>query len=250
MTRGLIIALMLVVIPAAAQAEGINLSWDDCGTHGTCFKSFACNTNTGFPFVLIGSFVPPAGNTKITGEEVVIDVVNPGYDGPGPVSPIPDWWMFKNAGTCRRTALIGDIDFLGHDLVSCEDYWAPRGGAGGISAYQAPYAGMANRARLLLVFAVPPALATALDPGLEYYALRVAITRTNTVGTGACGGCTTRMQIMLTEVKLTQPVGVGDFRIQTPVVQNTAYWQDGQYYGCGYVPVRNSTWGAIKSQYR
>ena len=47
MKQSIIIAGALLAFGASvASAEGINLSWDDCGLSGTPNKTFACNTNT------------------------------------------------------------------------------------------------------------------------------------------------------------------------------------------------------------
>src|SRR5262245_30543985 len=43
--------------PVPIPGDGsINLSWDDCGLAGSELKTFACNTNLGPPFAMMGSF--------------------------------------------------------------------------------------------------------------------------------------------------------------------------------------------------
>ncbi len=233
-------ALLLAPVPVA-QAAGVNLSWNDCGVAGTELKSFACDTNTGASFVLVGSYIPYAGSTAITGNEVVIDIASQ-------YSPLPDWWKFKNAGSCRQTAISASADFTSFGSGLCADYWSGLA-AGGISAYITPYASADCRARLLIIFATAIANAGPVDENLEYYSFRLSITRAKTVGTGSCAHCLAPAMIVLDEIKLTQPAGVGDYRIQNPANRNFVEWQGG-YSSCGWVPTRNTTWGAIKSQYR
>src|SRR5438876_5543541 len=46
-------AFALMLAANLAFADGINLSWDDCGASGATLKTFACDTNSGAPFTLI-----------------------------------------------------------------------------------------------------------------------------------------------------------------------------------------------------
>ncbi|MBI5170949.1 MAG: hypothetical protein HZA61_15775 [Candidatus Eisenbacteria bacterium] len=236
--------LALAFSPPSAYAMGINLSWDDCGAYGAEVKTFACDRNA-IPGTasLIGSFVPPAGSTAVTGEEAVLDVNDGGW------RTIPDWWQFKYVGACRRTALTASADFTAYQ--NCADYWIGLA-QGGVTAYITPYYGDAARARLLLIFATALANTGPLDEHLEYYAFRVTISGAKTVGTDACAGCSREMCIRFTSLKLTQPIGVGDYRIDNGEQRPWVLWQSkGVVVGCNAViPTRNSTWGAIKSQYR
>src|SRR5437899_4981080 len=60
-------ALAALVLARFAAAAGIDLSWDDCGAAGAQLKTFACNTNSGSSFDLVGSFVPPSGINQLLG---------------------------------------------------------------------------------------------------------------------------------------------------------------------------------------
>ncbi|MFN8586820.1 MAG: hypothetical protein U0704_03385 [Candidatus Eisenbacteria bacterium] len=242
----LFIALAILALAApSARASGINLSWDDCGLQGTENKSFACTSNTiQGAASIIGSFVPPAGTTAITGEEVILEL----HDWH--TASLPAWWQFRNAGACRRMALNASADFTAYE--KCADYWAGLA-QGGVAAYLNPYSGDPARARLLLGFAIPLQYARALDENTEYYAFRVALSGAKTVGTDACEGCSSPISIILLEIRLTQPPGVGDYRMQFPQDRWCIQWQpQSPWESCWYVvnPTRNSTWGAIKSQYR
>lgn len=240
----------LVLAPASlAHAAGINLSWDDCGEFGVCAKYFACDTNAGASFTLVGSFVPPEGTTAITGEEITLDFGLPRPDGPAPSERLPSWWQFFNAGACRRGALVASIDLSALPDPHCADYWLSSSAQGGLAAYHVGYGEVASRARVQLVFAVPMGAASPLDPALEYYAFRLSILRSATAGTGSCEGCAVPMLLSLTEIKISQPFGVGDHRISVPLHNTTVHWNQDPW-SCLPVPARNSTWGAIKGQYR
>jgi len=75
---------LLVLSASVASATGVNLSWNDCGLAGTQNNTFACNTNTGLPFTLVASFIPPA-NIELVGLSSQIDIKT---DSP----VLPDWW--------------------------------------------------------------------------------------------------------------------------------------------------------------
>ena len=240
----LLCGALLAFSATVASAEGINFAFNDCGLNGLANKTFACASNTGTN-LLIGSFIAPAGSTAITGEEIVIDLQSAS-------AALPAWWTFKNTGTCRQTAFTTNADFSGGPF-SCADYWAGQA-AGGFSAFNPNIVpGQLNRARILMVYAVPPALAGPVDETLEYYAFKLSFSNAKTVGTGACAGCVDPVCIVLNEIKLTQPVGVGNYRIQNPADGNFATWQGGVIGsgGCpAATPARNATWGSVKSLYR
>lgn len=232
----------LLALATTAHAEGINLSWDDCGSHGVSSKTFACDSNAGSAFVLFGSFVPPAGTTAITGEEIVLDI--------GSVSAVlPSWWSFQYPGMCRQYGAAANTYFPVGPF-SCADYWTGQA-QGGIASYIMNYSGLACRARMRLVFAVPGSSAGPLDPELEYYAFRLSISRAKSVGAGACEGCADPVTLWLLEIKITQPVGLGDYRLWGSLEGSLTTWQGkNPYASCLFVPARNTTWGAIKAQYR
>lgn len=243
MKKAILLAGALLALSASvAAAAGLNLSWNDCGTFGVQNKTFACNVNTGSD-ILWGSYIPPDGSTAITGNEMVLDLQSA-------AAVLPAWWQFKNTGSCRQTAL--SAAFAANASGNCGDYWSGQA-SGGLASYNLNVVpGATNRARILLVAAVDQALAAPVDGATEYYSFSLTMNHTKTVGTGACAGCTDGICIVLNEIKLTQPVGVGDYRIQNPAVRNFVTYQGGAVSGgCpAATPARNTTWGQVKSLYR
>ncbi len=235
----LLCGALLAVSASVASAAGLNLSWTTCGAAGLANKNFACTSNTGSN-VMVASYVAPAGTEGITGMEAVIDLQSA-------AATLPAWWQFKNVGACRQTALSA----LPAGAACDGDYWAGQA-SGGITAYITPYATAANRARLLIIYAVPSTLAAPVDADVEYFAFTATVSNAKTVGTGSCAGCADPVCIVLNEIKLTQGVGIGDFRIQNPADRNYVSWQGGVVAGgCpAATPARNATWGSVKSLYR
>lgn len=237
------LALGLVVMSASfAAAAGLNLAWNDCFSDGGASnKAFACAANTGSNS-LFGSFVPPTGITAMTGAEVVVDLLtaDPAFT---------NWWRMFTAGSCRASSL--SANFLpgpaGGSGV-CQDYWQGQA-SGAIAAYTIGQGGMANRARVLLVGATAPSNATSVDSATEYYAFTMVINNQKSVGTGSCTGCLDKVCIVLNQIKITQPAGVGDVAVTTGLNQ-IATWQGELTSTCLPVPARNRTWGQVKALYR
>ena len=175
----------------------------------------------------------------MTANEIVLDIQ-------GTNAVMPAWWDFKNTGSCRTTALSISFDGTTSTGGSCADYWAGQG-AGGIGAYQVM---SPNRRRVVAVGAVPPNAAGPIDADAEYFSFRLGISNVKTTGTGSCAGCLEPICIVLNSINITQPVGVGDFRLGNSANSNFVTWQ-GTVAGCpAAVPTQGRTWGQVKALYR
>jgi hypothetical protein len=243
----LLSAALLALSASVASAAGINFGWGDCGADPlTANKNFACNSNTLTGGRLVGSFIPPAGTTGISGEEIVIDLQSAS-------SVLPTWWQFKNVGTCRQTAFTVNADFTTGASPTCNDYWVGQASGGFTQFDPNVVVGQTNRARIKVLYAVPPSLAGPVDENLEYGAFNLNISGAKTVGAGACVGCADPVCLVLNEIRLTQAVGLPNYRLQSPALRNYATWQGGAIGvgGCpAVVPAQNRTWGSVKSLYR
>ena len=108
-----------------AHAAGVNLRWDACfGDGGVPNKNFACNTNTGTNS-LAASFVLAAAVQQAVGIQAGVDVASA-------ASPLPSWWQFRNAGSCRLNSLASNTA-LSIAAVSCID-WYQGSAASGIGS--------------------------------------------------------------------------------------------------------------------
>ncbi|MCE9627020.1 MAG: hypothetical protein K8R56_03780 [Candidatus Eisenbacteria bacterium] len=260
MNRVITLALLALLTASASHAApGTNLRWIDCfGDAGLINRNFACNTNTGFE-TLVGSFELGADILNASGLEVVIDIGSQ-------TSPLPAWWHFKNAGTCRATSLsLSTVPPLNASV--CQD-WSSGQALGGIGVYiigtnlRGP-----NWARLTAALAVPATGLAELVTGQEYFGFQFRILHNKTVGTGACEGCCTRAAILFNAIKVTTPVPQDDRVISgatNGTDSNYALWQGGYRFfapsgssmaepapPCGEtVPTRSRTWSEVKALYR
>ena len=232
-------------------APGILLAWNDCSTDGTADKANTCTANTGSQ-TLVASFIPPAGVNAYVGMNAVIDITSAG-------GPMPAWWDLANGG-CRSNRVSGSADFtsaIGH----CTDIFL--GQASGGMSYSTTIdttgghdtqasAPLTNHARIKVIFAVPEGSAAALDASTEYYAFKCTVSNLQTFGGGSCAGCATAMCLVMNQLNIGQPAPIPDIPLtNTPggVAPPMITFQGGAGASCASVPVRNKTWGQIKSLY-
>ena len=206
----LILIVALFMIPAArpAAAEGINLSWDECGSAGTAIKTFACNRGSTAPLTLVGSFRPPAGVNEFLGTSSVIRVTS---------RNLPNWWALGEFD-CRRASL--NTEFRYDAGGACTDFY-DREAVGGF-LYQVGGFGT-NTAKLLVQSAVPYDKRGPVSPANEYYAFKLLLVpdRVN-----ECEGCATPVTLRLNSIQLFQPHDLqNDPTITTPLVRAVAHWQ-------------------------
>ena len=235
-----LIGLVLATRTSHAGAGGLNLSWDDCGPYGSTTKTFACNTNAGsnaivcsaIPPVAMPQFVAMAATIMFTADNVTL----------------PPWWTFDGCrGGFLPNPLSLDLNFVGGPF-NCLDPWAGQasGGLNYTSGYSTP-----NNARFRMVCSV--AAPSPLDGISENYFFRVVISNVKTTGAGSCAGCSIPMCIVLNQVELDQPAGIGDYVVTNPLNSQFVVWQSAPLHtgGCPPgTPTRNTTWGSIKGMYR
>ncbi|MBI1797398.1 MAG: hypothetical protein HYR74_10145 [Candidatus Eisenbacteria bacterium] len=218
----------------------LNLSWNDCSTLETTNRTFACNSNIGSNVIVV-SYDPGIDIPDLVGNDIAIDLQTAS-------TTLDPWWQLFNPGQCRTTSLSSSADFTAGPST-CADFW--KGLAqGGIGSYTVNV----NRARILAFWAVPNANAGPVTAGTEYYSCKLTINNTKTVGTGACGGCTQGVCLVLSVVALDyHPNAPLQKSIQDPINQNWITWQSGTGIpgGCyGATPAQKKTWGQIKALYR
>lgn len=246
----LMMALFMGVAPTI-RAEGLNLSWDDCGNLGVFAKSFACDVNTGED-VLVASCMLPATIDSVCGFQADMD----GVFG----VTVPDWWRIRTPINPPDPVFCRDT--LGFRLVhepgsqSCPQMFGsipPEGGSAnpyGLRWLVIPrYTADTRRMRFGLEGFAPDH--PAVSPGIEYYAFSIKLRHTQTVGPGSCAGCEEPLCLVLNTLRVYSAECVESIYLTTPLERNHVIWQSESLPTCPMsTPVRRSTWGSIRSIYR
>jgi len=236
MKKALLLTALLLVVALPAFASGVNMAWGtDCyTTNPTTNASYVCNKNTGSNQMII-SFAPSVTQPQFVGIEVYME-------GLAQAVAVPDWWKM-GSGECRPTAISADANFLTAPMVDCVDPWGNLQG-GGLAAYTDG----GNQMHIIIGYAI--AEPVQLDANVEYYGCKVIITNAKTVGTGLCAGCTTPVIWGMHHLKSAE---LGPFEWLTEAIpggNQCLTWQGSTLPCATPVPVKNSTWGQVKSLYR
>jgi hypothetical protein len=232
MNHPLLASMLLTLLATTALAqEGINLSWDDCGSYGASLKQFACDTNQGNE-VLVISFKLAVPLQDFVGPAALIDIRS--------VATLPDWWRFSNP-----PQVVGCRDTFGLHLDTEGGSCLPALSNPFVGGLAAPIDNTTQSTRLgAAAGQEPPA---PLLAGTEYVALRLLLAHHRSTGSGACAGCSEPVCIVLNELILGGDQS--EVRLTMPLERNYVTWQ-GTIPTCpGGTPALRATWGAIKSLY-
>ncbi len=238
-------AAALLMLPDAAHANGLNLSWDACGAAGVANKQFACNTNTGYDYLVLSAEFPTAWIVDLP---LTFDAT---LDVTSAQSALPNWWRL-DPGDCRAGAITVGIESDGR-YGSCT---AGALASGSRTAFAWSTSGLSPERRRLTITSRPESAIWANDPLGEMLMCVLEISHSKSTGLGACTGCTTPVCIVLNSVTLYgQPWEGTPIRsyVTNPLQRNFVTWQGGTngIATCpAATPVHNSTWGSLKSLYR
>jgi hypothetical protein len=229
-------AALLVVAASSAMAQGLNLSWGNCGTAGTSTVAINCNSNAGALLVANASVFPQVPMNTFAAATCVIDVkVNGGT--------LPPWWQ-TNTGQCRANSIGMSFD-PNNNVSDCVDIWAGNPNLQ-VTAIQQGVWG-ADWVRLNGVAAIPAGSEIPLATGTELWVCRITINKANTL---TCAGCSQPAQIVLNEIAMQDP-NQPQQRVTNPG-DNACIGLSGGQPLCagGATPAQNRTWGAVKNLYR
>ena len=234
------VLLALGLSAGAVHAQGIAIAWHDCrspGGAGFSSQNYGCTSNI-VTIPLFPSFTLESSVDSVYSMELVIDVVVA-------ADPLPEWWHTE-PNACRANGWAADASFAG----SCADTWTGTGSAAWQGWLPGQPGSQSNHGRLLIAASVLPENAVALDPLVAYTACRVLL-RTNS--TTDCPGCAVDACLVLNSILLRRLPGssVEEVLLSVPesVGSNMVSWQ-GNTADCQAVPVRRTTWGAVKALYR
>jgi len=238
----LLIVTALMCSAAPSRAAGVNLSWNACTPEGGVQnRTFACNTNLGSR-TLFASFILASDFSNAVGFVARVDITAEG-------DSLPAWWRFDGPNTCR-TGLSASFGFASDPNTICVDPLLSQA-TGALAGYrtvwtnpQVPGENPAT-AQALVIAAVREDQTQTLIAGTEYYAFKLTLNSSKTVGTGACAGCSTPVCLTVSEIEVD---GSGNTTqvLTDPIVASTATWQSPQQCPGSFAAL-NVTWGQIRS---
>jgi len=242
MKKMILFAALLVALSAtAAMAAGVSVSWGNkCWADGGVSSlTWACNSNTNTGIRMTCSFQPAEDKTNFVGVGIYMEGAT---NDPGTLCP--DWWKL-GTGECRAAAVSvsADASVL---PGACMDPWTSAGGGGGGFGLYTDDTYRAHMNAFWAIADITPVLAAD-----ETFAIQFRVTAAKTVGTGLCAGCTTPFTWALNYIQVSYSDGPEEF-LGTPIPggNQCLRWQNGTALCDRPIPVRNSTWGQVKSLYR
>jgi len=241
MKRLWVAVAMLVLLAPAAAASSVgwgSLNWGDAcwGDAGAASNlTWACDSDTYTGIRMTCSFDLGQGMPALLGAEFYLV-------GMTETTSVPDWWKLGDAisGDCRANliSLTAEKSFSS----ACVSPWQGEQ-LGGIASY---FWDAGSVGRMSLCGAWVMADPVAVDAGVEYFAFQIRISAAKTVG--GCAGCSVPVVWSLNRLLI-------DRLEESPLVLESPFsggnqsltWQSSTSTP---VPVRNATWGQIKSLYR
>jgi hypothetical protein len=159
---------------------------------------------------------------------------------------LPEWWRMDPGG-CRDGGWQADAT----PPASCDDPWTGLGAASSQGWLPGSPGGSARHGRLLVAASAIPGELATLSADVGYAACRVRLRTNNTL---TCEGCSTPACLVFNSLLIRRATGasVEEIFLATPESPglNMVQWQAGTGADCLSVPVRRTTWGAVKALYR
>jgi photosystem II stability/assembly factor-like uncharacterized protein len=200
---------------SATFPAGLNLSWGDAPSRGSSARLFACNSNAGADTLIVG-FVSPDTLSAFSGVEFAIVAQAAG-------DSLPAWWRLgpQSQDGCNRT-LGASLDFASGPFSGRDPWSTTSAGSAAVTLYPDS---VPNRARILGIATRPPSDLGHIDPGAEYYAMKLILDHQGTVGASACTGCGVPVCLRLDYMVLTQGNGLPSTALTTASEARVAGWQ-------------------------
>jgi hypothetical protein len=236
MKKILTLAAALLVVASASMAQGLNLSFGNCGPAGTTTVVVNCNSNAGALLVINASMYPAAPMGTFAAATAIIDCRAGGLGG------LPAWWQTR-AGQCRANSVGMSFD-PNNNVTDCADIWAGNPNLQ-VTDIQQGLNGP-DHVRFIGVAAIPAGSEIAVAPGAELWVCRLTINKANTL---TCAGCALPSSLVFNEAYLQDPNEPAQ-KVTNPA-DNYCVGLSGGAASCpGATPATNRTWGAVKNLYR
>jgi hypothetical protein len=250
--KKVLFTLALVALPAAAFAQGIDLTWKDCVGTGNeqTNQNFTCTGTANQNYLLIFQFKLPQQIDAFVGMAGYADYQN--------VSglPLSPFWRYEtggcnNTGSVKGIAMFDNIQLLPNcdpgNAGSFADPWDGDGSGGfeGIAAYGVDFRRPGNG---YFVLGDARGSALTLTPLINYYAFHLTFNNRNRA---TCAGCTEQGVIVFQKGTLESNDGAPAVDlIAADKLTQCVTINGGPTALCGIVPAKTTSWHQLKSLYR
>lgn len=249
----LLVACLLYASTAWAGVWG-RATWNACSSDGGGISgTFSCDDNTGSESVVF-TLISDSTLSGVVAAVVTLDL----YTLPACWYVIDTWgepwpaftsYWYLGTGGCRNGALSAANDFWNHPWAEsdhCQDLWQGLGLTGpGINLLTRVEPANPYRVQWSAAFALPYGTTAEAEPGVEYYVLRLILSKARSAGPGACDGCCQDMYLCAS-------MELDGYTYRRKAVFERP-WSGLTWEGAGAacrVPAGNRTWGQIKTLYR
>jgi hypothetical protein len=246
--KKVLFTLALVALPAAAFAQGIDMTWKDCVGTGTeqTNQNFTCTGTANQNYQLILQFKLPGTIPNFVGLDGRVDYQNAAG------TPLSPFWRYEaggcnNTGSVKGIAMFDNIQLLANCAAAFLDPWDGDGSGGfeGIAAYGVDFRRPGNG---YFILGDARAAATQLDPAINYYAFHLVFNNRNRT---ACAGCTEQGVLVFQQATLESNDGSPAVVLQNPDKAGICVTiNSGPPSLCGIVPAKTTSWHQLKSLYR
>jgi hypothetical protein len=240
--RSLAASFLVGLLAGPAAAAGLSLGWLDCragGNSGANHLEFGCPVSGIVELSLYPGLVLAAPVDSVISIELVIDVDVADVT-------LPPWWHTEPGG-CRAGGWAADA----LTAPACIDPWDGAGVSDVQGWIPGQPGGLDHHGRLLIAAAPAPGTLAAFAADTPYSLAHARLRSTNPA---SCAGCTTPACLVFNSVLIRRLPGSSVEEVfvsgpEQPGLERVV-WQGGAGADCNAVPVRRSTWGAVKSLYR
>lgn len=238
MKKFIVLCAAALTLGASAAYAGIDLSWDGCNPGVAAQdKALSCD-GSGF-YEMYGTVNPTQPVNQFLSMQGSADLQSQ-------VGPVPDFWSFELGGA--NEGVLSYTDARGSSTLSCNggvQMWGTTGGSGtDVSQWNVR---QGNRVLFQFADARTTPLVAPLAVGTLYYLFTIIIDESVA---GNFTGCGDPVALVLNQVDLLPATGQPISESAPGVRGNCTTANGASSATCAATPVKNQTWGKVKSLYR
>jgi hypothetical protein len=257
MKKPLICSTFLALAAPTVFAAGLDLTWRACSTDpgSTSFAVLDCAAPGGAAIDLFGCFQIAATQDSVVAMDCILNLGVQDPNGP----PLDDFWHFESGG-CNDLANGSAVVSITRPDTLCSGTVSPWTRQ---TTFGFGYFAASSSCKAAFLLSIVQERALTLLANTNYFAFKMTLVTTQAAenGTGKCLGCSYPGFLVWSSATLANIRGGGGnpYFVDGPgLVSSCMTFNPGAscwcntdcFLSCPLVPVRNKTWGQLKSLYR